>query len=86
MNEKQALKHTVRYDEGLLKALKDPKEARAYLEVALDECEASGESEGLLLALRDVAQAQGVLVPWRIAPASTANTCTACFQAEASQR
>ena len=59
MNEKQALKHTVRYDEGPLKALKDPKEARAYLEVALDECEASGESEGLLLALRDVAQAQG---------------------------
>ena len=59
MNEKQVLKHTVRYDEGLLEALKDPKEARAYLEVALDECEASGESEGLLLALRDVAQAQG---------------------------
>ena len=41
MNEKQVLKHTVSYDEGLLKALKDPKEARAYLEVALDECEAS---------------------------------------------
>ena len=59
MNEKQVLKHTVRYDEGLLKALKDPKEARAYLEVALDECEASGETGGLLLALRDVAQAQG---------------------------
>ena len=59
MNEKQVLKHTVRYDEGLLRALTDPKEARAYLEVALDECEASGETEGLLLALRDVAQAQG---------------------------
>ena len=40
MDEKQVLKHTVRYDEGLLKALKDPKEARTYLEVALDECEA----------------------------------------------
>ena len=59
MNEKQVLKHTVSYDEGLLKALKDPEEARAYLEVALDECEASGEIDGLLLALRDVAQAQG---------------------------
>ncbi len=59
MNEKQVLKHTVRYDEGLLKALKDPREARTYLEAALDECEASGETEGLLLALRDVAQAQG---------------------------
>ncbi len=87
MNEKQVLKHTVRYDEGLLKALKDPKEARVYLEVALDECGTSGETEGLLLALRDVAQAQGgVLVPWRRAPASTANTSTAYFQAKASRR
>ena len=59
MNEKQVLKHTVRYDEARLKALKDPKEARTYLEVVLDECETSGETEGLLLALRDVAQAQG---------------------------
>ena len=58
MNEKQVLQRTVSYDEGLLKALKDPEEARAYLEVAL-ECEASGEIDGLLLALRDVAQAQG---------------------------
>ena len=49
------MKHTVSYDEGLLKALKDPEEARAYLEVALDECEASGEIDGLLF----VAQAQG---------------------------
>ena len=59
MNEKKILQHTVSYDEGLLEALKDPVEARAYLEVALDECEASGETAGLLLALRDVAQAQG---------------------------
>ena len=59
MTEKQVLKHTVSYEEGLIKALKDPEEARSYLEVALDECEASGETDGLLLALRDVAQAQG---------------------------
>ena len=59
MTKKQVLKHTVSYEEGLIKSLKDPEEARAYLEVALDECEASGETDGLLLALRDVAQAQG---------------------------
>ena len=59
MTEKRVLKHTVSYEEGLIEALKDPEEARAYLEVALDECEASGETDGLLLALRDVAQAQG---------------------------
>ena len=33
MNEKRVLQRTVSYDEGLLKALKDPEEARAYLEV-----------------------------------------------------
>ena len=59
MTKKQVLKHTVSYKEGLIKSLKDPEEARAYLEVALDECEASGETDGLLLALRDAAQAQG---------------------------
>lgn len=62
MTKKQVLKHTVSYEEGLIEALKDPEEARAYLEVALDECEASGKTDGLLLALRDVAQAQGALV------------------------
>ncbi len=59
MTKKQVLKHTVSYEEGLIKALKDPEEARAYLEVALDECEASGEIDGLLLVLRDVTQVQG---------------------------
>ena len=59
MTKKQVLEHTVSYKEGLIKVLKDPEEARAYLEVALDECGASGETDGLLLALRDVAQAQG---------------------------
>ena len=59
MTKKQVLKHTASYKEGLIKALKDPEEARAYLEVALDGCEASGETGELLLALRDVVQAQG---------------------------
>ena len=31
MNEKQVLQRTVSYDEGLLKALKDPEEARGLL-------------------------------------------------------
>ena len=61
MTEKRILKHTVSYDEGLVQALKDPEEARAYLEIALDEYEASGETDGLRLALLDVAQAQGGL-------------------------
>ena len=33
MTKKQVLKHTVSYEDGLIKSLKDPEEARAYLEV-----------------------------------------------------
>ena len=39
----------------------DPKRARAYLEVALEEYEEDQNSEAFLLALRDVAEAQGGL-------------------------
>lgn len=48
MTKKQVLKHTVSYEDGLIKALKDPEEARAYLEVALDEYEASGETDMMI--------------------------------------
>ena len=59
MNKKKVLNNTVSYEDGLLESLQDPEEARAYLEVALDEYEETGETDGLLLALRDVAKAQG---------------------------
>lgn len=42
-----------------LEELKDPEEARAYLEVAREEYEKDGDREALLLALQDVAEAQG---------------------------
>ena len=86
MNEKQVLKHTVSYDEGLLKALKDPEEARAYLEVALDECEASGEIDGLYWPCTMSPKHKGVLVHWQSALVSTANISTACFQVVVSRR
>ena len=38
---------------------KNPKEAHAYLEVALENFEEDGDTEPLLLALRTVAEAQG---------------------------
>ena len=41
--------------------LSDPERAKAYLEVALDEYEKDQNSEAFLLALRDVAEAQGGL-------------------------
>ena len=36
-------------------SLTDPQEARAHLERALEEYEQTGQTKGLLLALRDVA-------------------------------
>ncbi len=49
------------YQEALLEALKDPEEAKAYLEVALEEYEEDNDKEAFLLALRNVAEAQGGL-------------------------
>jgi len=43
------------YQDSLKKALKDPKEAEAYLNASLDE----NDPELFLLALRNVAEAQG---------------------------
>lgn len=44
------------YEEGLHQALREPAEAAAYLDAALEE----GDLQSFLLALRDVAEAQGM--------------------------
>jgi len=43
--------------------LRDPREAQAYLDLAIEEYEADGDSEALLLALRRVAAARGMAPP-----------------------
>lgn len=43
------------YEDWLIESLKDPKEAAAYLEAAIED----GDQAVLMLALRQVAQAQG---------------------------
>lgn len=43
------------YDDWLIERLKDPREAAAYLEAAIED----GDQAVLMLALRQVAQAQG---------------------------
>ncbi len=43
------------YQEDLIEALKDPREAAAYLSAAIED----GDREVFLLALRNVAEAQG---------------------------
>ena len=47
------------FKETLIEGLKDPEEAEAYLEVALEEYEQDKNTEAFLMALRHVAEAQG---------------------------
>lgn len=42
-----------------IEQLRDPEDAKIYLTVALDDYEKNGEIEAFLLAVRDVAEAQG---------------------------
>ncbi len=48
-------KKTASYQEDLIEALKDPREAAAYLNAAMEE----GDRELFLLAMRNVAEAHG---------------------------
>jgi DNA-binding phage protein len=59
MDNKTLQNDTGSYDEFLLEQLKDPQEARAYLEASLEAYEEDGDTAALLLAIRDVATAQG---------------------------
>ena len=50
-----------KFNNYLIESLKDPKEASAYLNVALQEYKKDNDAEAFLLALRDVAEARGGL-------------------------
>ncbi|MCK5319816.1 transcriptional regulator [Candidatus Parcubacteria bacterium] len=50
---------SINFKEYLIESLKDPKEASAYLDVALEEFEKDGDMKTFLLMLRDVTEAQG---------------------------
>ena len=52
---------TTKFNNYLIDSLKDPKEASAYLNVALEEYRKDNDAEFFLLALRDVAEARGGL-------------------------
>lgn len=49
------------FDEYLIEKLTDPEYAKVYLETALETYEKDRDSDAFLLALRDVAEAQGGL-------------------------
>jgi len=50
-----------KFEDSLRERLSDPEYARVFLDVALEEYEEDGDTEAFLLALRDVAEAQGGL-------------------------
>lgn len=47
------------YKEWLWERLKDPKEAKVFLEVVFEEYERDGDTQAFLLSLRDLVEAQG---------------------------
>ena len=59
MSKDAIMKHTTSYEDNLLVRLRDSELAQAYLEAAFESCEKDGDTEALLLAMRDVAEAQG---------------------------
>jgi probable addiction module antidote protein len=61
MNRQQISKQTGSFHELLIKSLKNKKKAAAYLQVALDEYQSDQDMEAFMLALRNVAEAEGGL-------------------------
>lgn len=59
MTKSKILKNTASYHEELIESLKKPKEADLYLRVAMEEYQEDGDTEALLIALRNIAEAKG---------------------------
>lgn len=59
MNKSKILKNTMSYHDEFIQSLKKHKEADLYLRVAMEEYQEDGDTEALLVALRNIAEAQG---------------------------
>jgi DNA-binding phage protein len=59
MNKDIIEKHTTDYHQELIESLKSQDEAEAYLQVALDEYDNDGDYEAFMIALKNLAEAQG---------------------------
>lgn len=59
MSKHKILKNTTSYHEELIESLKDVKEANLYLKMAMEEYHEDGDSEALLVALRNITEARG---------------------------
>ena|ERR1700733_14521920 len=59
MNKNKILKNTESYHDELIESLKKSKEADMYLRLAMEEYHEDGDTEALLIALRNIAEARG---------------------------
>lgn len=59
MDKEHVLKNTTSYHEEFVESLKNPEEAFGYLQVALEEYQQDSDTDALLVALRNIALAQG---------------------------
>lgn len=59
MSKAKILKNTASYHDELIESLKNPKEANLYLRIAMDEFQEDGNTEALLIALRNITEAKG---------------------------
>ena len=55
------MKKSIPFEQHHTEFLRNPERAKAYLEIALEEYEQDADTDAFLLALRDVADAQGGL-------------------------
>jgi probable addiction module antidote protein len=59
MNKNTIKRYTTDYQPELIESLKDEHEAEAYLQVALEEYDQDGDYEAFMIALKNLAEAQG---------------------------
>ena len=59
MNKADVIKNTASYHDAFIASLKDPHEAYGYLQIAIEEYQLDNDAEALLIALRNITDAQG---------------------------
>lgn len=59
MSKAKIVKNTSSYHDELIESLKNRKEADLYLQIALEEYQTDGDTEALLIALRNITEARG---------------------------
>jgi len=59
MSKTKILKNTTSYHDELIESLRKPKEADLYLRIAMEEYHEDGDTEALLVALRNITEARG---------------------------